>query len=125
MIMSYALLAAFIWLGLETDWLRVRLPYGVGSKWHDELPYEVGYTDNEFMNDEDFPYCEIDMIWQTTDVDYQSWMRQRYSITYKLGVVVDPVVDYPQYKYLADNERIDQRRAGEMIYQRGTVRVRS
>ncbi len=60
MIFYLTILIAFLWLGIETSWLSVKLPCGAlqsptvplnqvsGTEslaWHDNLPYDIGYSD--------------------------------------------------------------------------------
>ena len=105
------MILAFTWLGYETDWMRVRLLVGVISIWHDELPYHIGYQDSDFV--------DADALnWKHTEAEYQAWLDKRYKPKLVYGFR-DHAIDYPQYKWQADEEDLRKRRAGEMIYQRG------
>ena len=56
--------------------------------------------------------------WHHTDKEYQDWLEQQHSPKLKYGSN-DHTPDYPQYKWMAEEEDLQNRRQGNMIYQRG------
>ena len=142
MIFYLTIFIAFLWLGIETSWLTLRLPCGAlghatggleplaGSEpLANELPYDIFYADSDFYDDGD------DLSWNHTEAEYRAWLdkeREPRTITLTERVFVkkyremfiDRTVDYPQDRYLDDIEAQDRRRNGEEIYQRGNLRIR-
>ena len=113
MVLSLIIISlALAWLGYESDWMTIRLPYG-SLELYDELPYDPGYLDDLFAetidNADEWP-------WHHTEAEYQAYLKNLYKPKYM--PVVDRVVDYPQYKIQDTIEDLAKRRAVEMIYQR-------
>ncbi len=93
---------AFYWLGLETDWLRIRLEMGETLDQYDKrilTTMESKYTPEE-------------------ELAYQEWLKKRYEPKYKWGAPADNQID-PRYKWMVIEEDLEKRRNREMIYQRG------
>ena len=108
MIISLAsILLAFYWLMLETDWLRIRL-----------------LADESYQEYDARILKQIDNEWEASgraddERAYEAWLRKRYEPKLVYGFI-DRQQDNPQDQWLAKEENLAKRRAGEMIYQRGS-----
>jgi len=92
---------AFYWLGVETNWLRVRLEVGESLQEYDKRIL-----------------ASIEADWLQRQIEYQAWLEEYHAPILKYGSLQDNQID-PRDKWLKTEEDLTKRRNGEMIYQRG------
>ena len=99
---------AFIWLGKESDWLRVRLPVGV--PFLDVEIDETGYDGNDGLSPDDLEDARQEAI---ENFKYDQWLAKRYAPKYSYGSLPNS-----RKQGLNVDDDLAQRRAGVALYQR-------
>jgi len=97
------ILSGFYWLMLESNFLRVRLPVG-----------------NDYAEYDKMILAQIKAEWEAKEQAYQDWIDKRYEPKLRLCLQQDKDTIDRRDKWLAENEDLQARRNGEMIYQRGS-----
>jgi len=102
---------AFIWLGYETDWLRVRLL--IGSFIDLDIDYNYDGSDSDYLAD-----YESQLQESISNAEYQSWLDEYHAPKYRYGTIAENQIDRRD-RWMAKEEGLQARRNGEMLYQRG------
>ena len=118
MIALVLIVASFIWLGVETRWLTIRLPYG--PSWpHDDLVLEIDSDyDDIYQQSRAEEWAEIVRF----ETGYKAWLKKRYEPKLIYGASADRTEDYPGTRAALRDEERQLRREGLAIYQRGGSR---
>ena len=98
------IILAFIWLLIESDFMRVRLP----------VEETIKEYDHRILSD-------IKLEWEAKETRYQEWLAKRYELIVKICFQRDYDKIDPRDKWMQDEEDSNKRRNGEMIYQRGSL----
>lgn len=101
---------AIVWLGLETDWLRVNL---IGCIPDADMERNFDGSDHVYLAD-----YESQLEEAVLNAEYQSWLDEYHAPKFSMKLVVDNSVS-PKDKWLVVEEDLRARRQGEMLYQRG------
>jgi len=101
---------AFLWLRYETQWLTIRLECGETIEQFDRRVLKA--IEDDWYKEQ-----------AEKEAQYQAWLAKRYEVKIRhpslAKIPVDNDADYPQYDYLNKEEDLENRRQGNMLYQRG------
>ena len=97
------IILGFIWLGIESKWLTIRLPA------------------NETLTEYDCRILsQIKTEWESKESRYQEWLAKRYESKLVLCPQQDKECINPRDNWMVIEDDLQSRRRGEMIYQRGS-----